>query len=535
MRITNKIVDNYAVYNLNTNKALLDDLNNQMSTRKKIDDPTVDPVTGIMSLRFRGSLAEYTQYLEKNVTDAASWTDTTQSAIDTAKDIMRSLKAEYTSASNGTNESIDRWTYYDNMVNIVNEYFSVGDTTNENRYIFTGARTGDSLTFSDKDFADRAKEHGGIFPDDHTDTFKYKAITEYFELEDVESYSYTARTDNTGTSGSSGITDTEITSVQTIDTNNVNETKVQNVEVFRLRLSYEDLDTTQAGISGDGSRDNLTLYIKNGSTLNKYSVQMIRNDYEVNQDSFVGDRIFLNTTTGNLIFGSDVKDKVTAALSGSGEVYYCYDKFHFETGDVKPEHLFDCVDVGLQNSITYNDHSQEIYYNVGENQQIKVNSNAEDVFKLDARRDLNELRDAMTAYDKAEEKVNLLKEMQEDKAKYGETEQVKINDLLQAAQKECEYAKTKVDSMLSNGITRSGNYFDFVNLAGTGMGTTVNRLNLIRNRLTEHRSTTTAQASDNENIDISTLAVQVNSATLSYSAALQVTGKISQQSLVNYL
>ena len=74
-----------------------------------------------------------------------------------------------------------------------------------------------------------------------------------------------------------------------------------------------------------------------------------------------------------------------------------------------------------------------------------------------------------------------------------------------------------------------------VNLAGTDMGSVVNRMNLIRNRLTETKATTNEQASDNENIDISTVAVDVNSATLSYNAALQVTGKISQQSLVNFL
>ena len=107
--------------------------------------------------------------------------------------------------------------------------------------------------------------------------------------------------------------------------------------------------------------------------------------------------------------------------------------------------------------------------------------------------------------------------------------------LLAAANKEYTYATEKLDKMMSNGITRSQDYFDMVNLAGTDMGTTVKRLTIIRNRLTENQATITAQASDNENIDISTKAVEVNSATLSYGAALQVTGKISQQSLVNFL
>lgn len=532
-RITNKMADNVNVYNINGNKAGLDNLNNQMSTRKKYNNPMEDPLTSIRSLRYRESLSELTQYLEKNVTDAASWTDSTQTAIDTAKDLMRSLKAEYTSAANGTNESTDKWTYYDNMVNVVNEYFSTGNTTNENRYIFSGARTGDSLTFTDKNFADRVAEHGGIFADVHVDSFKYKSIKENFVLEDVESYSFTARKGLTGAAGRSGVTDEEILSLNNTDGHEAN---VQNVDVFRLRLSYEDLDKTQAGILGDDDRKSLTLYV-NGT---QYAVEMIENDYETDQDSYVGNRIFLNTTTGNLLFGSDIKDAVTDALSANGEVYFCYDKFRFETGDAKPEHFFDCYDVGLGdigsgNEIVYSDHQQSIFYNVGDGQEMKINVNAENVFTLDARRDLNEIRNAMTAADNARDKVNRLKEMQEDKVKYGEADQVKIADLLAAANKELEYATEKVNTMFSNGITRSGNYFDHVNLAGTDMGSVVNRLTLIRNRLTETKATTTEQASDNENIDISTVAVEVNSATLSYNAALQVTGKIGQQSLVNFL
>ena len=532
-RITNKMADNVNIYNINGNKTGLDKLNSQMSTRKKYSDPMEDPLTSIRSLRYRASLSELTQHLEKNVTDAMSWTDSTQTAIDTAKEIMRSLKAEYTSAANGTNENNDRRTYYENMVNVVNEYFATGNTTNENRYIFSGARTGDSLTFTDRNFADRVAEHGGIFVDDHVDSFKYKSIKEYFSLEDVESYSYTARKGLTGSDGFSGVKENEILSLNSTDGN---ESNVENVEVFRLRLSYEDLDTTQAGILGDDDRKSLTLYV-NGT---QYSVEMISNDYEKDQDSYVGDRIFLNTTTGNLIFGSDMKDTVSDALSGKGEVYFCYDKFRFETGDAKPEHFFDCVDVALGdvgsgNEIVYSDHQQSILYNIGDGQDIKVNVNADKVFTLDARRDLNELRDAMNAVDTARGKYDRLKEMSEDEIKYSSDDREKIGYLMNAAKKELEFATEKVNNMFSNGMTKSEKYFDMVNLAGTDMGSVVNRLNLIRNRLTETKATTNEQASDNENIDISTVAVDVNSATLSYNAALQVTGKISQQSLVNFL
>ncbi len=537
MRITNQMIDNVSVYNMNTNKTNLDRLNNQMSSRKKYSEPMDDPVTAIRSLRFRGSLSELTQYLEKNVTDASSWTDSTQTAIDTSKELMRSLKAEYVSASNGTNETSDRWTYYENMLNVVNELFSVGNSTNENRYIFTGARTLDSLTFTDKNFADRAEATGGIYLDDHVDTYKYRSIKENFELEDVESYSYTARTDKTGSNGSSGVKENEIVALNNTDGE---ETHVENVEAYRLRLSYRKLDDYQ---------NNTKLYINNGVSLTGYDVELIGNDYEVNSSILTGNnnKIFLNYTTGNLIFGGDIKEKITDALStDNGQVYFLYDKSTWETGDAKPEHFFDCIDVGVSPSIVYDDrahraanpnsHEQDILYNVGDGQNIKINTNAEDVFSLDARRDLDELYDALTAKDEAEKKMDLLNSMKEDTVKYGDdVSQEKISELMNSVNKELEYISSKIDGILSNGITRAEKYFNKVNQAGTDMGSVVNRLNLIKNRLTENKATTTSQASDNENIDISTVAVDVNSASLSYSAALQVTGKISQQSLVNFL
>ncbi len=530
VRFTNKMNENYSHYNLNNNKALLDKLNTQMSTKKKNNEPMDDPTVSIRSLHFRGTLSEYNQYLGKNVTDALSWTDTTQTAIDTAKELMRSLKAEYTSASNGTNENSDRWIYYEGMANLVKEFFNTGNTSNENRYVFTGARTEVSLTFSQKDLADRAKELGVDLDDPSyagvPPLFAYQNIEEKFKLEDLESYTYTARKAGIGITDS-GVTEDEINS---LNSTTGNETSVESVECFRLRLSYNDLDELQSGSA--------PLKLSIGSEI--ITVTPIGNDYEKTSADFTGNKVYLNYNTGNLIFGDNVKEKIAAALKENKVVSYQYSKSKWNVNDVKPEHYFNCNDIGLGTGDgkrkDYTDHEQSIEYNIGEGQIMKINANAQDVFTLDAIRDLNELYDALTAKDAADKKMKTLEGMKEDTARYpSEADQRKIEELMNAVRKEQEYAKSKIDKMLSNGITKSGKYFDTINLAGTNMGSVVNRLTLVKNRLTEHQTTVTAQASDNENIDISTLAVEVNSATLSYGAALQVTGKISQQSLVNFL
>ena len=51
MRMTNKIMQNNSLYNINNNKVLQDKLSTQMSTQKKITRPSDDPVIAIRALK----------------------------------------------------------------------------------------------------------------------------------------------------------------------------------------------------------------------------------------------------------------------------------------------------------------------------------------------------------------------------------------------------------------------------------------------------------------------------------------------------
>ena len=51
MRITNKIISNNSVTNINRNKVLEDKINTQLSTGSKINRPSDDPVVAIRALR----------------------------------------------------------------------------------------------------------------------------------------------------------------------------------------------------------------------------------------------------------------------------------------------------------------------------------------------------------------------------------------------------------------------------------------------------------------------------------------------------
>ena len=70
MRITNKIMQRNNLSNINTNKVYQDKLSTQMSTQKKVNRPSDDPVVSIRALRLRSNVTEVTQYYSKNIPDA---------------------------------------------------------------------------------------------------------------------------------------------------------------------------------------------------------------------------------------------------------------------------------------------------------------------------------------------------------------------------------------------------------------------------------------------------------------------------------
>ena len=70
-------MQNNSLYNINNNKILQDRLSTQMSTQKKVNRPSDDPVVSIRALRLRSNVTEVTQYYSKNIPDAESWLDVT--------------------------------------------------------------------------------------------------------------------------------------------------------------------------------------------------------------------------------------------------------------------------------------------------------------------------------------------------------------------------------------------------------------------------------------------------------------------------
>nr|MCR5237585.1 hypothetical protein [Lachnospiraceae bacterium] len=277
-----------------------------------------------------------------------------------------------------------------------------------------------------------------------------------------------------------------------------------------------------------------------GNELTAYQYLALGAD-DKNSDSTAANKIYLLADTGELVFGSDVAETLSSLkdIPGVDTISVMYDKSSFEAGELRPEHYFDTKQLdekhNIVNKIVYDSHNQDINYTVGTNQSIKINTNAEDVFDTQIIREIDDVLTAISEYNFEEEKVTKLKGMLENDSSYSTAQKEDIQKMLDAANKSLDIAKNKLQRTYEEAITQFGKFFDQANLAETACGTVDNRLTLVSNRLSEEKTTVTTLASDNENVDITNIAVEVSEANLVYNAALMATGRISQQTLVDYI
>ena len=149
MRITNKIMQNNSLSNINTNKISQDKLNTMMSTQKKITKPSDDPVIAIRSLRLRSSVTTISQYYEKNVPDAKSWLEVTEDALNNVTEVITDMIQQVTKGSSETLEIKDREVVIEQLKALRAELYATGDADYAGRYVFTGYRTDTSLSFTE--------------------------------------------------------------------------------------------------------------------------------------------------------------------------------------------------------------------------------------------------------------------------------------------------------------------------------------------------------------------------------------------------
>ncbi|MBR4981047.1 MAG: hypothetical protein IKY94_00610 [Lachnospiraceae bacterium] len=539
MRITTKVIQNNSLTNINTNKLLQDKLSQQMSTEKKVNRPSDDPIVAIRALRLRTNVNQVTQYYEKNVPDAESWLEVTESALSSMSEVITDMIAQCTKGSNEDLTTGDRETILTALKALRDEVYSTGNADYAGRFIFTGYRTDTPLTFGkaiEQEYTITEQVDKGLI-----DSITY---VDSGELLDINESNYME--DGLKNDGSGAADDTEKKHAL------VKEQDVSRKQVYRMRLSYNN-------VAGNvDANNNATFRIQNydGSLFEMKDANgnVIGPDYRtasVYEEPYknVGDdEVVLVKETGELLLGENVynelmkKTDISTTTANEGEIRLCYKKDKWEENDLKPEHYFACSTEVDNKTINYNqdylrgisdEEKQTIEYDVGLNQTIRVNTTADEVFTHNISRDVEDMVKAMEDTVAMQKQVEKFKKMIEDDP---HNEDVGIwENQLAAMEKAFTFLNEKTQQMFENGITKMQKHLDAVNFAVTENGTRGQKLELISNRLMSQKTNFETLRSENEDIDITEVAIKLSSAELTYSSALMATGKVLQNNLMNFI
>lgn len=554
MRITNKIMRNNSLYNINQNKILEDHLSNQMTNQSKIVRPSDDPVIAIRALRLRSNVTSVSQYYDKNSPDADQWLTLTADALKTVDEVLTDLYRQATDASNKELTSEDLQVFITQMTSLTKEFYASANVDYAGRFVFSGYRTDTPITFT---AADRAEM------DKHPVSYE---IHEPVAFEDMSTIGYT---------------DYSILKDDTAAAASKNELAVANNTLHRIRLSYDALDGTEKDIAGDPDAtpsvaarpvtDFMSISIKDekgnavttgplaslGVTLYDNAEAAYQAVVKTNKDN---EAIAAGGTgtpqhicayipsTGELVFDQESYE----AMKEGYQFDITYNKSTWDEGDINPIHYFKCTETTTygtkpdpdnagaeipdQKIINYNfeDEDQTIFYDVGFNQNIQVNTLANEVFTHGVQRDVDDLGIYLTQLKDVETVISDI-EAEMAATQEGTDAYEKLQLQLDAANKAYTYVRDNIHTKFENQITKYQQYMDANLVATTNNGTRGSRLELITTRLMNQKATFKDLQSNNEDVDVTEVAVELSSAELTYQAALMATSKIMQTNLMNYI
>jgi flagellar hook-associated protein 3 FlgL len=478
-------------------------LNEQATTGKKISAPSEDPVVAIRALKLRTTCNQLDQYKSKNIQDASSWLDTTQTSV---QNIYNRLQDVYYYCDQGANDTFstdDRSKIISELTSLKDAIYSEGGTTYAGRYLFSGYKTETNLIFQNE----AAKEglSYNITEDLSPDQIKSKnVVLNEVDASSLDSYIATPSSYESPTSGSA----------------------------YTLQLAYDNLDSgidditvTVKDASGQETKINVT--IKNAADSGEY--------YDV-----ADDEVNYIPETGELVFGTDVyNDTVKSAQSISVN----YNKSNFAVGDLRPEMYFNCTQTKTledgttkETQYTVSDEGQPIQYEVNFNQYLTVNAEGKNLIKHSMGNDIDDMVTAVQDVLDIESTITKLKECLEDpQYKDNEDAVTQINKMLEDADVELAMKRENMQKLFGNNMTNFQNYMSDVSAEQAKVGTNISKLELIETRVTEQLENFEELKSTNEDVETEEVALELYQSELVYESALATTANVVKKTLLDYL
>ena len=522
MRITNKMMTNNVMYNINNNRKNLNRVDEQYTSGLKIQKPSDDPIVAVRALKLRTNLSELNQYFEKNIPDAMSWMEVTESAMLNTSEIMTKIHTYCAQGATDTLTSSDRDNVIKNLAELRQQIHQEGNSNYAGRYVFSGYKTDTSLVFGED-----------------TTNFDYM-ITE--KMNGVSNIDIVKKVTN-----SMDFSQYDPDMPDDFDT----EVKSDLVSSYRIRLAYEDLKAAENGgglyiripeIDEDGNY----VYDDDGNIVyeEEWDVSDVTSDFSVTNshasNAYVPEEGGLNflEDTGELILSEEIYQTLRTK-----DFHISYSKENFKKNDLRPEHYFDTVrmDKKIEDevdreeaAVVFIKEDQHISFEVNFAQRVAINTQGSDAFLHGTARAVDDMLKAGYDVQRLSVDIESVKEQLKDD-NLDEDQRKKLNEVLNILNTELTLKSEIMQNTFERGLTEIEKQQATLNTQLADLGTRYNRLELTDSRLSQQQTEFTDLLSSNEDADMVETIIKFQSMQSIYNGSLAAASKVVQNTLLDFM
>ncbi|MCC6544067.1 MAG: flagellar hook-associated protein FlgL [Nitrospirae bacterium] len=140
MRVSNNLMFNTVMGNMQRNLDKLMELQNSASSGKKITRPSDDPAGAARIINYNSAISKADQY-QRNINNGTAFLNATETAASSTLDVLQRARELAVSALNGTNSASDKMTMAKEVEQLYEQVKQIANSKYDNRYIFAGFRT----------------------------------------------------------------------------------------------------------------------------------------------------------------------------------------------------------------------------------------------------------------------------------------------------------------------------------------------------------------------------------------------------------
>jgi flagellar hook-associated protein 3 FlgL len=136
-RITQQMSQNLVVNDINQALGRLATTQQQLSSGKKINQPSDDPYGTNLALQLNGQLAQLDNY-SSNISDGTAWAQTATSALSSMSSMVQRIRELTVQAANGTNSTAQTQAAGAEVNQLISAIKQAANTQYNGQYIFSG-------------------------------------------------------------------------------------------------------------------------------------------------------------------------------------------------------------------------------------------------------------------------------------------------------------------------------------------------------------------------------------------------------------